>query len=69
MASLMFGIFFILVVATGGFYIAAEMAIHGSSVAAGICRVGRSFCESPEYTGLAAAAAISLWLMLLVNGR
>ena len=69
MSSLMFGIFFILIVATGAFYFAPDMAIHGNPIAVDICSMGRRYCQHPEYVAIAAGGAGILWLILRVIGR
>jgi len=61
MSSLMFGIFFVLLVASAAFYLAASLAIHGNVVAGDICLTGGAFCQHPEYLAFAAAGAAVLW--------
>jgi len=61
MSSLMFGLFFVLLVASIAFYFAAALAIHGNIVAGSICLAGAAFCQHPEYLVFAAAGAAVLW--------
>jgi hypothetical protein len=69
MSSLWFGVFFILLVAAGVFYVSAELAIHGNMVAEDLCVTGGAFCQHPEYLALAAGGAGFLWLTMSVSGR
>ena len=69
MSSLMFGTFFVLVVATVVFYFAPGLAGHGNHIAVEVCSLGRMFCQHPEYAAMAAGGAGVLWLILRISGR
>jgi len=69
MSSLMFGVFFLLLIAAAVFNLAADLAIHGNVVAGDICLAGSVFCQHPEYVVLAAVGAGFLWLTLRWAGR
>jgi energy-converting hydrogenase Eha subunit B len=58
----MFGLFFILAAAAAVFYVAGD--IHGSVVAADICRAGGTLCRQPQYLATAAGAMGLIWLLV-----
>ena len=68
-ASLVSWIFLLLVIASGVFFLAPEVAGRGNQFAVGICSMGRTLCRHPEYVLWAAAAAGALWIVLWSLGR
>jgi len=69
MSSLLFGVFFVLLLATGVFYVAGALAIHGNMVAGDLCFAGSAFCQHPEYLAVAAGGAAFLWITMRWAGR
>lgn len=64
MSSIAFGLLFILVAATGTFYVAGQLYGHGSSWATDVCYQAHFFCEHPQWLGVA-AGVIWLWYLWL----
>lgn len=69
MSSLWFGIFFVLLIAAGVFYVAADLSMHGNMAAEDICLAGGALCQNPEYLAMAASGAGIMWLTMSWSGR
>jgi hypothetical protein len=64
MSSLLFGVFFVLLVVTGIFYFAGTLAMQGIPVAQGVCYAGAGLCQYPGFLAVAAGGTDLLWITM-----
>jgi hypothetical protein len=57
MASLVFGVFYVLLAATGIFYLVKALALRGNPVAEDIRFPGGALCQYPGFLAVAAGGA------------
>lgn len=64
MSTLALGILIFLAIATATFYVAGSLYGHGAPWAVDVCYSARPFCQHPEWTAYATAAAAVIYVIL-----
>jgi hypothetical protein len=64
MSTLALGLVVILGIATATFYIAGDLAVHGSAWARDVCFMSQSLCDRPGWAAAATAAMAVVYFVL-----
>jgi hypothetical protein len=64
MSTLTLVLLFIAVIATGTFYVAGDLSVHGSRWAMDVCHSAGTLCDHPLWGAIASAAIAALYAVL-----
>jgi hypothetical protein len=64
MSTLALGFLIILAVATVTFYLAGDLAVHGSAWARDVCSLSRELCDNPSWGAVATGGTAVIYFIL-----